>query len=281
MANAIIKCYKEQRDLIKKEFQAEKVGNQTLFSDQFKLFKPLIESQKETSKDLQNKLTSNQNTLPNTLVPFTNELKRRNDQVDELQALPFYSREESLSHSTSKSKDIMIDINGELLNQTYNANLVAMNFELPSKVQEKGTMESTLEKIVSKKKSLSQLTGKTGEKRTEAEKEMFKSQKEMLEIYETKIKKPLGVSEFIVHTGKGHERKLCKQKRGKGRPRKHPETVFYNSANDLCQKLDELVAAKRAGNTGLDSSINSVLDELLNIGAVDKDFYNNLFKYIF
>ena len=95
-------------------------------------------------------------------------------------------------------------------------------------------------------------------------------------------------SEFIVHES-GEEglkdvrsaRKLCKQKRGKGRPRKHPETIFYNSANDLCQKLDELVAAKRAGNTGLDNSINSVLDELLNIGAVDKDFYNNLFKYIF
>ena len=56
MSNAIIKRYKEQRDLIRKQFQAEKVGDQTLFTDQFKLFKPLIESQKETSKDLQDKL---------------------------------------------------------------------------------------------------------------------------------------------------------------------------------------------------------------------------------
>ena len=279
MSNAIIKRYKEQRDLIRKQFQAEKVGDQTLFTDQAKLFKPLIESQKETSKDLQGKLESNQNTLSNTLVPFTNELKRRNDQVDELQALPFYTREED--HSTPKSKDIMIDINGELLNQTHIENLVAMNFELPSIVQEKGTMESTLEKIISRKKSLSQLTGKTGQKRSEAEKEIFQSQKDTLEIYERKIKKLLGVSEFIVHTGKGRERKLCKQKCGRGRLRKHPETIFYNSVNDLCQKLDELVAAKRAGNTGLDNSINSVLDELLNIGAVDKDFYNNLFKHIF
>ena len=182
MSNAIIKRYKEQRDLIRKQFQAEKVGDQTLFTDQAKLFKPLIESQKETSKDLQGKLESNQNTLSNTLVPFTNELKRRNDQVDELQALPFYTREED--HSTPKSKDIMIDINGELLNQTHIENLVAMNFELPSIVQEKGTMESTLEKIISRKKSLSQLTGKTGQKRSEAEKEIFQSQKDTLEIYE-------------------------------------------------------------------------------------------------
>src|SRR6478609_1099083 len=281
MSNAFIKRYKEQRDLIRKEFQAEKVGNQTLFTDQLKLFKPLIKSQKETSKDLQDKLVTNQNTLSNTLVPFAKELKRRNDQVDELQALPFYSKEESLSHSTPKSKGIMIDINGELLDQTHKENLEDMNLELPSIVQEKGTMESTLDEIIKKKRSLSQLTGKKGEKRSEAEKQMFQSQKDTLEIYERKIKKLQGVSEFIVHTGKGRERKLCKQKRGKGRPRKHPETVFYNSANDLCEKLDELVAAKRAGNTGLDNSINSVLDELLNIGAIDKNLYNNLFKHIF
>src|SRR6476661_3170950 len=194
MPNALIKRYKDQRDLIKKEFQAEKVGNQTQFTDQLKLFKPLIESQKETSKDLQDKLASNQSALSNTLVPFTNELKRRNDQVDELQALPFYTREED--HSTPKSKDIMIDINGELLNQTHIENLVAMSFELPSIVQEKGTMESTLENIISKKRSLSQLTGKTGQKRSEAEKEMYQSQKDTLEIYERKIKKLQGASEF-------------------------------------------------------------------------------------
>jgi len=290
MAKAVIKRYKEQRDHIRKEFQAEKVGNQTLFSDQTKLFKPLIESQKETSKDLQDKLVSNQNTLSNALVPFTNELKRRNDQVDELQALPFYTREEDHSvgtfpgkHSTPKSKDIMIDINGELLNQSHIENLVDMKFELPSIVQEKGTMESTLKNIVSKKRSLNQLTGKTGEKRSEAEKEMYRSQKDTLEIYERKIKKLMGMDEFIVHTGSGksRERKLCKQKRGRGRPRKYPDTVFYNSANDLCQKLYELVAARRAGNTGLDTSINSILDELLNIGAIDRDFYNNLFLNIF
>ena len=109
---------------------------------------------------------------------------------------------------------------------------------------------------------------------------MYQYQKDTLEIYDKKIKKLLGVSEFIVHTGKGCERKLCKQKRGRDRQRKYPETILYNSTNDLCQKLDKLVAAKRAGNTGLDNSINSILDELLNIGAVDKDFYNNLFKHM-
>jgi hypothetical protein len=158
MSKDIIERYKEQRDLIRNKFRAEKVGDQTLFSDQTKLFKPIIESQKET----QDKLVSNQNTLSNALVPFIDELKRRNDQVEDLQALPFYAREGD--HSTPKSKDIMIDINGELLNHPHIKNLEAMNFELPSIVQEKGTMEDTLKNITTKKRSLNQLTGKTGEK---------------------------------------------------------------------------------------------------------------------
>ena len=102
MSNAIIKRYKEQRDLIRKLFQAEKVGDQTLFTDHAKLFKPLIESQKETLNDLQNKLVSNQKTLSNTLVPFTSELRRRNDQIDELQALPFCTREKIILHQSQK-----------------------------------------------------------------------------------------------------------------------------------------------------------------------------------
>ena len=91
MSKELIKKFTEQRDRLKNYFEKEKIGVQNLYTDQTKLFKPLIESQKETSKDLQDKLASNQNTLSNTLVPFTNELKRRNDQLDELQSLPFYN----------------------------------------------------------------------------------------------------------------------------------------------------------------------------------------------
>ena len=61
----------------------------------------------------------------------------------------------------------------------------------------------------------------------------------------------------------------------------YPDTIIYNSPNDLCQKLNELVAAKRAGNTGIDNSINAVLDELLNTSAIDKDHFNKLYKNIF
>ena len=57
--------------------------------------------------------------------------------------------------------------------------------------------------------------------------------------------------------------------------------VVYISPDDLCLKLEELVLAKRAGHTGLDNTINAVLDEMLNIRIIDKDEYNHVYKNIF
>jgi hypothetical protein len=45
--------------------------------------------------------------------------------------------------------------------------------------------------------------------------------------------------------------------------------------------LIELLTAKKAGNTGLDNTIVSVLDELFDKKWISKDDYDNLFKNIF
>jgi len=282
-----VKRYTQQKENLQKHFLSEKVGKQALYIAQAELNKPIIDSQKETTENIQNKITNNQDLLTNTLVPFTNELKRRSDQVDELKALPYYNvpqEIEDIPQSTPK-KDIIVDVNGELLNQTHIENLAAMNLELPSKVQEKGKIKEVLDTIKSLNRSLGQLTGITGEKkRTSAEREVYKSQKQTLSIYERKLKKLQGVDEFIEKTGEGlrkRKHKLCKQKRGKGRPKIHPDTIVYNTPKDLVQKLYELIIAKEAGNTGLDNSINSILDELLNIGAINKNDYDILLKNIF
>ena len=56
---------------------------------------------------------------------------------------------------------------------------------------------------------------------------------------------------------------------------------FYSSVDDLCNRLALLCAAKQAGNNGLNNNINSILDELLCINAVDKNEYNHLHSNIF
>jgi hypothetical protein len=55
---------------------------------------------------------------------------------------------------------------------------------------------------------------------------------------------------------------------------------LYQSIDDICSKLEQLIAAKKAGNTGLDNNIISILDELLRTKAVSKDEYNELNKNI-
>ena len=51
----LIEYYKQQRDFLKQRFEAEKTGDQTLSTERSKLFKPLIELQKEASKAIQDK----------------------------------------------------------------------------------------------------------------------------------------------------------------------------------------------------------------------------------
>ena len=291
--------WREQRDFLKKRFQAEKTGDQTLFIDQEKLFKPLIESQKENSKSLQDKLVVSQDILSNTLVPLTRELQKRNDQVDALQNLPFYNIpagiEDAPQSTPQKGRDIRDIINIDLdagLNTTDLENLYEMELKKPSEVQMDGNAAEVLNKIKTKNKSLGQfLSGETpagikldkkGADIAAKEREIYKSQLRSLEKYKDSIKKIEGAGKFITKSGEGlTKRKLLKQKLKRGRPKIYPDTIIYNNADDLCIKLNDLVTAKEAGNTGLDNSIISALDELLNKKWITKDEYDKLFKNIF
>jgi len=284
--NFDIKNFLEKRELLRKRFEAEKTGEQTLFAKQEKLLKPLIETQKETSKAIEDKISTNQDILSNTLVPFTRELQKRNDQLDALQDLPFYNIQqgiEDVPQSTpQKERDIInINLDQGLDDTTHRANLSILELDLPSEVQKKGTIKETLGKIKSKNISLGKLLGK-GSKASSSEKVLYESQKETMKIYKDLIKRLEGAQEFVVKSGKGFgKHKLCRLKRGRGRPKKYPDTIFYKNPDELCKILYELNTSKEAGNTGLINKINSVLDELLNIKYITKDEYDKLYKNIF
>ena len=279
MDKDLAKRYKEQRDALRRRYEVQKTGDQTLFTEQSKLFKPLIEVQKETSKAIGDKITTNQEGLSNVLVPFTRELRKRNEQVETLQNLPYYGIED-------KPRDIIqVNLDAELLGETHRENLQDMNLDLPSEVQEKGTIEETLKLIKKNNRRLGQLISDqspAGRNVTPEDKGIYKSRKETLKIYRESVIALKGAKRFTEKSGQGlRRRKLCKMKRGRGRPRKYPDTIVYKNPNELCEKLAELVTAKEAGNTGLDNSINSILDELLNIKSINKDEYDKLFKTIF
>ena len=73
MTDEFTKKYVEQRERLRKQFLSERVGNQELYTEREKLFKPIIESQKESSKDIQDKIVRNQESTSNALVSLTAE----------------------------------------------------------------------------------------------------------------------------------------------------------------------------------------------------------------
>src|SRR6266536_1027919 len=271
MDKDLAKRYKEQRDALRRRYEVQKTGDQTLFTEQSKLFKPLIEVQKETSKTIGDKITTSQEGLSNVLVPFTRELRKRNEQVAALQNLPYFGIEDK-----SRDTTIPVNLDAKLLGETDRKNLQDMNLDMPSEVYKKGTIEEVLELIQKNFRSLGQFLGKASTK-TPQEKEIYKSRKETLKIYRESIIALNGAKRFTEKSGQGiRRRKLCKLKRGRGRPRKYPDTIVYNNPNELCEKLADLVAAKEAGNTGLDNSIISILDELLKIKSIKTNTINYL-----
>ena len=111
--------------------------------------------------------------------------------------------------------------------------------------------------------------GPASKKLTPLEKSEIESQRETLKKYNdiletTEAGKKLLVSHKSDKTGSGL-----------------PGVLYYSSVDDLCSKLALLHAAKQAGNNGLNNNINSILDELLRINAIDKNEYNDLYNAIF
>src|SRR2546426_2944757 len=281
----LIEYYKQQRDFLKQRFEAEKTGDQTLFTERSKLLKPLIESQKETSKSIQDKIATSQDTISNVFVPFTRALEKRNDQLETLQDLRYYNIQqgiEDVPQSTpQKSKTIFVDLNTRL-NTTDFENLDSLEFLTPNEVREDGNVNDILKRIGKENRTIGQYLGKAS-KQSDKEKDMFKSQKETLAKYKEIIQDIKRSKQYIVEKeGEGlKEHKLCKQKRGKGRPKIYPDTVVYTNADDLINKLNEFVIAKEAGNTGLDNTIISILDVLLENKWIYKDCYDIIYKKYF
>ena len=138
MTTQFIEIYKQQRDMLKQRFEDEKTGDQTLFTDQLKLFKPLIESQKETSKAIQDKIVTSQEAASNALVPIARDIRKGLDQIDTFQNLhnnlPFYQGTEDAPQSTpQKDRDVInVNLDVGLLNDTHRENLQDLKLDLPS-----------------------------------------------------------------------------------------------------------------------------------------------------
>ena len=259
--------YKRLKETLKDRFENERTGDQDLFREQTKILQPLINTQQQTVKAIKDSQDANSTAITNALLPVVRELERR-EQADSLMEQPFY-REELPAIAQTSPDIVKVDLDANL-DEIDRENLQDMSFELPSVVFKNKTVEETLEKIKTENRSIGQKLGKESKLKPHIS-EAYSSRKQTLKTYKQIIEGLQGAKQFI----------STPKKRGKGLKNKIVDAIYYPSVDDLCVKLIELKAAKQAGNTGLDNNINSILDELLRVQAIDKTEYNNLYKNIF
>ena len=304
--------YKRLKQTLRDRFESEKTGDQTLFEEQTRKYKPLISSQKEISKtvqDVANQIVESQNEGQAALQPLLQPLLPLLQNIQRAQiaagqpaqaALPISpsqyttpqmsiagpSNQDSVSHiplpiaPVSTREDIIkVDLD-QHLNEEDLFNLSEMKLPLPSKVYESDTISQTLSKIKTHNKSLGQYLGVGPSSKTVSKKAKvaLESQKITLKKYKSLIENTESAKKLISTRNVDRKEKTDK-KSGTGVPAH--EISFYSSVDDLCNRLALLCAAKQAGNNGLDNYIHSILDELLRIGAVEKNEYNELYSNIF
>jgi hypothetical protein len=277
--NAMIR-FKLAKDALKKKFEDIKTGEQTQYEDMSKLYKPLIDNEKVLSKVLQDKLVENKEAISNVLVPFTQQLEKRNELQESFQSLPFYGEQQGIAdapHSTPRKQKVdIIDLNKHL-NDTDVEILQSLSFDLPDTLYKSGPKPEDLDIIFKQIKSQNRSNGQLNKVKHP---ELYEQTKTALTKYKKALETIQGGKEYIVKSGEGIK-KLCKQKQKRGRPKKYTSPVIYINENDLCIKLSELVQAKQAGNTGLDNTIIACMDKMLEIKVININVYNKLFKNFF
>jgi len=271
--------YTKVKNEAKQMFQNEKLGNQQYYTDQQKLFQPIIDTTKESTKHLEQNIADNRLNLQNILLPFTEQLMRANDQREAIQAMPFYASDIAEESTPKKVRPIKIVNLDKNLDETDRENLQDLSLPLPSEVYENNEIEETLKKIATENRKLGQFLG-VGSKKSVAEKTMYESQKKTLETYRDILISTEKGSKLIGEGLKKRKKKLVKRKRGRGRP-KGDNPIIYENPDQLVRQLDENVTALHAGNDGVYNTAVGILDELLRIRKISKNDYDDIYKNSF
>ena len=276
------KDYERVKNNVKKMFREEKLGSQQSYLDQTKLFQPITDTTREVTKNLENKIISDRESFNTMVVPMVTELTRANDQREALLQLPYYSTEvpesSTIQTSTPKRKDVIIDLDQDF-NETDRENLQDLSLPLPSEVYQSNELDKYLAEATTQIRSLAQFTGKRS-KKSDIEKEKYESQKNTVTKYKQRLKGIIDAGKLPRVTGTGLKKKFVRQKRKRGRP-KSSKSIVYKDGDDLTEKLGEYVAAYKAGNNGVEETIQDILDELLNIKAINKNEYDQIYKNLF
>ena len=178
---------------------------------------------------------------------------------------------------SSRRDPITVNLDEEFDRQDLD-NLRDIGLQLPSRIYETDTIPQSREKIKTLNKSSGQYLGigAASKKISKESKARMVSQRDTLKKYKDRLEQTEYANKLLTSSKS--------EKSGRGVPEANKaihEISFYSSVDDLCNRLALLCASKQAGNTWLNNNINSILDELLRINAIDKNEYNHLYSNIF
>ena len=214
--------YKRLKQTLRDRFESEKTGDQSLLEEQTKKYKPLLSSQQEISKTMQdvaNQIVESQNegqAALQPLLPLLQNIQRAQlaapgqpgqqalamamspsqYATPQMSLTGHASGQDSTSHipipigPVSSRKDIIRVNLDEGLDQHDIDNLNDMKLPLPSKVYETNAVEQTLQSVKSHNKSIGQYLG-IGP----ASKGISKDNKKILESQRTTLLKYRGLLE--------------------------------------------------------------------------------------
>ena len=259
---------------VKQHYNDIKLGEQNLYENQSNLFKPLSDITTAQSKEIQDKLVSNQDAFHNVIVPFTSNIEKRIEQLENLQSLPYYQIEEPEPKVTPSAPRIVQLNFDEDFTDAEKGFLKSQNLDMPSTVYEKQTPTKALDKIKTCNLSLGQ--SKRYGKITD---EDYRKNKAIIKKYEERINQIRQGLKIPSKVGTGV--KLLKQKRHRGRPKTKIDVVAYNDYNDLIEKLQYFISSYQAGNEGVYNYIVEILDELMRNNVISKSDYHEIHQNIF
>ena len=168
-----VKKYKMLQNELKQYFRDKKLGKQQSYDSQSTLFQPIIDTAKETSKELQQQIVDDRTNLNNVLVPIANQLIQASNDRAAIEAMPFYHsdiqqerfspRPVASSTPTKDTSGVVIDLD-KLLSDTDIENLKNMKLKPPSEVIKQGNYDSVLEEIKTLNRKCGYHTGKASKK---------------------------------------------------------------------------------------------------------------------
>ena len=236
--------YKRLKQTLRDRFESEKTGDQTLLEEQTKKYKPLLSSQKEIAKTLQNvasQIVESQNegqTALQPLLPLLQNIQRAQVAAPrQLPPLPSYvlpstitpsqyatpqsaiPESDARSHiplpvaSVSSRRDpIRVNLDEGFDRQDLD-NLRDIGLQLPSRIYESDTIPETREKIKTLNKSLGQYLGigAASKKISKESKARMESQRDTLRKYKDRLEQTESANKLLASSKKENPGKACRK----------------------------------------------------------------------